>query len=72
MKARDLAFFWLRILSLVALIFASALAVDYYFSSNTFCASGASCEVVAKSDFGQKYGKFFPTLGLLTYTVVFF
>lgn len=61
----------IRLLSLVALVFASALAVDYYFNANTFCNAGASCEVVAKSDFGQKYGIFLPTLGLLAYSFFF-
>lgn len=61
----------IRVLSLVALIFASALAVDYYFNANTFCGAGASCDVVAKSDFGQKYGIFLPTLGLLAYSFFF-
>ena len=62
----------IRLLSLVALAFASALAVDYYFNANTFCSAGASCDAVAKSEFGQKYGIYLPTLGLLAYTVVFF
>lgn len=64
--------FAVRILSLGALIFASALAVDYYFSSNTFCNTGASCDVVAKSEFGQRYGIFLPTIGFLAYTATFF
>ena len=61
----------IRLLSLVALVFASALAVDYYFNANTFCGAGASCDIVAKSDFGQKYGIFLPTLGLLAYSFFF-
>lgn len=61
----------IRLLSLVALVFASALAVDYYFNANTFCNEGASCEIVAKSEFGQKYGIFLPTLGLLAYSFFF-
>lgn len=61
----------IRVLSLVALVFASALAVDYYFNANTFCGAGASCDVVAKSDFGQKYGIFLPTVGLLAYSFFF-
>lgn len=60
-----------RLLSLVALVFASALAVDYYFNANTFCNPGASCEIVAKSEFGQKYGIFLPTLGLVAYSFFF-
>lgn len=62
----------IRLLSLVALAFASALAVDYYFNANTFCSAGAACDAVAKSEFGQKYGIFLPTLGLVAYTTVFF
>ena len=61
----------IRVLSLSALIFASMLAVDYYMSANTFCHEGASCEVVAKSEFGQKYGIFLPTLGLVAYSFFF-
>ena len=61
----------IRLLSLVALVFASALAVDYYFNANTFCGAGASCDIVAKSDFGQKYGIFLPTLGHLAYSFFF-
>ena len=61
----------IRILSLCALVFASMLAVDYYFVHNTFCAEGASCSVVAQSDFGQKYGIFLPTLGLVAYSFFF-
>lgn len=76
MNVRRLPRVWLyaaiRVLSLVALAFASALAVDYYFNANTFCSAGASCDVVANSEFGQKYGIFLPTLGLLAYTVVYF
>ena len=47
------------------------LAVDYYFVAHTFCEEGASCAVVAQSDFGQKYGIFLPTLGLLAYSFFF-
>lgn len=61
----------IRILSLCALVFASMLAVDYYFVHNTFCAEGASCSIVAQSEFGQKYGIFLPTLGLLAYSFFF-
>ena len=61
----------IRVLSLSALIFASMLTVDYYMSANTFCHEGASCEVVAKSEFGQKYGIFLPTLGLVAYSFFF-
>lgn len=61
----------IRVLSLCALIFASMLAVDYYMSENTFCHEGESCEVVAKSEFGQKYGIFLPTLGLVAYSFFF-
>ena len=75
MSIRNIPKGWLftcvRLLSLVALVFASALAVDYYFNANTFCNAGASCDVVAKSDFGQKYGIFLPTLGLLAYSFFF-
>ncbi|MFA5624005.1 MAG: thioredoxin domain-containing protein [Bradymonadales bacterium] len=69
---REHMLFAIRILSLGALIFASALAVDYYFASNTFCETGASCDVVAKSEFGQRYGIFLPSLGLLAYSATFF
>ena len=58
----------IRIFSLCALLFASALAVDYYFNANTFCAQGAACDAVAHSEFGQKYGKFLPVLGLVAYS----
>ena len=61
----------IRLLSLAALVFASMLAVDYYFNAHTFCANGASCQVVAESDFGQKYGKFLPALGLTAYSFFF-
>ena len=60
-----------RIFSLSALVFASMLAVDYYFVANTFCEAGADCQVVAQSEFGQKYGKFLPTLGLVAYSFFF-
>jgi protein-disulfide isomerase/uncharacterized membrane protein len=60
-----------RLLSLVALVFASMLAVDYYFVANTFCAAGADCQVVAQSEFGQKYGIFLPALGLVAYSFFF-
>lgn len=75
MNLRNIPREWLyaaiRVLSLTALIFASMLAVDYYMSANTFCHEGASCEVVAKSEFGQKYGIFLPTLGLVAYSFFF-
>lgn len=75
MKIREIPKGWLftaiRLLSLVALVFASALAVDYYFNANTFCNAGASCDVVAKSEFGQKYGIYLPTLGLTAYSFFF-
>ena len=75
MNIRNIPREWLytaiRILSLSALIFASMLAVDYYMTANTFCHEGASCEVVAKSEFGQKYGIFLPTLGLVAYSFFF-
>lgn len=61
----------IRLLSLVAIFFASMLAVDYYFAHNTFCAEGAACSVVAQSEFGQKYGIFLPTLGLVAYSFFF-
>ena len=61
----------IRLLSISALLFASALAVDYYFNANTFCAQGASCDAVAHSEFGQKYGKFLPVLGLVAYSFFF-
>lgn len=61
----------IRLLSLSALFFASMLAVDYYFVANTFCEAGASCQVVAQSEFGQKYGIFLPTLGLVAYSFFF-
>ena len=61
----------IRLLSLSALLFASLLAVDYYFNAHTFCAPGASCQVVAESEFGQKYGKFLPALGLTAYSFFF-
>ena len=47
------------------------LAVDYYFAANTFCHEGASCATVAQSEFGQKYGIFLPTLGLVAYSFFF-
>ncbi|MBR4984489.1 MAG: thioredoxin domain-containing protein [Proteobacteria bacterium] len=75
MKIREIPRVWLftaiRLLSLSALFFASMLAVDYYFVAHTFCEEGASCAVVAQSDFGQKYGIFLPTLGLLAYSFFF-
>lgn len=75
MKVREIPQGWLftaiRILSLSALFFASMLAVDYYFVAHTFCEEGASCAVVAQSEFGQKYGIFLPTLGLLAYSFFF-
>ena len=75
MNIRNIPREWLytaiRILSLSALLFASMLAVDYYMTANTFCHAGASCEVVAKSEFGQKYGIFLPTLGLVAYSFFF-
>lgn len=75
MKVREIPQGWLftaiRLLSLGALFFASMLAVDYYFVAHTFCEEGASCAVVAQSDFGQKYGIFLPTLGLLAYSFFF-
>ncbi len=75
MSIRQIPRGWLytaiRLLSLSALFFASMLAVDYYFNPNTFCHEGASCEVVANSEFGQKYGIFLPTLGLLAYSFFF-
>ncbi len=75
MKIRQIPRGWLytaiRICSLGALAFASMLAVDYYFVAHTFCEEGASCAVVAQSDFGQKYGIFLPTLGLVAYSFFF-
>ena len=75
MKVSEIPRGWLytaiRICSLGALFFASMLAVDYYFVAHTFCEEGASCAVVAQSDFGQKYGIFLPTLGLLAYSFFF-
>ncbi len=75
MSIRDIPKGWLytaiRLLSLAALFFASMLAVDYYFVAHTFCAEGASCAVVAQSEFGQKYGIFLPTLGLVAYSFFF-
>ncbi len=68
---REWLYVAIRVLSLSALIFASMLAVDYYMTANTFCHAGASCEVVAKSAFGQKYGIFLPTLGLAAYSFFF-
>ena len=72
MKIRQIPRGWLytaiRICSLGALVFASMLAVDYYFVAHTFCEEGASCAVVAQSEFGQKYGIFLPTLGLVART----
>lgn len=68
---REYLYTAIRVLSLCALFFASMLAVDYYFNANTFCHEGASCEIVAKSEFGQKYGIFLPTLGLVAYTFFF-
>lgn len=75
MNVRQIPRGWLytaiRICSLGALFFASMLAVDYYFVAHTFCEEGASCAVVAQSDFGQKYGIFLPTIGLLAYSFFF-
>ena len=75
MSIRSIPRGWLytaiRLLSISALLFASALAVDYYFNANTFCHEGASCDTVAHSEFGQKYGIFLPTLGLLAYSFFF-
>lgn len=75
MSLRSIPRGWLytaiRLLSLSALLFASALAVDYYFNAHTFCAPGASCQVVAESEFGQKYGRFLPALGLVAYSFFF-
>lgn len=75
MKLRQIPRGWLytaiRICSLGALAFASMLAVDYYFVAHTFCEEGASCAVVAQSDFGRKYGIFLPTLGLAAYSFFF-
>jgi len=71
MIPREWLYVIIRILSLVALVFASALAVDYYFSANTFCTQGTSCDVVAKSAFGQKFGIYLPTLGLVSYSFFF-
>ncbi len=69
---REYLYTAIRVLSLCALFFASMLAVDYYMSANTFCHEGAQCEVVAKSEFGQKYGIFLPTLGLVAYSFFLF
>ena len=71
MIPREWLYVSIRILSLVALVFASALAVDYYFSANTFCGQGAACDAVAKSEFGQKYGIYLPALGLVSYSFFF-
>ena len=75
MNIRQIPVPWLytavRVLSLCALFFAAMLAVDYYFVAHTFCEEGASCSVVAQSEFGQKYGIFLPTLGLVAYSFFF-
>ena len=75
MSIRQIPRGWLytaiRLLSLSALFFASMLCVDYYFNANTFCHEGASCDAVAHSEFGQKYGIFMPTLGMLAYSFFF-
>lgn len=55
----------IRLLSLVALVFASALAVDYYFNANTFCGAGASCDIVAKSDLAKNMAFSCPRSGSL-------
>lgn len=61
----------IRVISLIALAFAAALTVSYYFKEHTFCAPGASCDQVANSDFGKKYGFFLPILGLTAYSFFF-
>ncbi len=61
----------LRLSSLVALVYSAISAVDYYGPIPTFCASGAGCDLVAKSSVGEVLGPFLPALGLVTYTFLF-
>jgi protein-disulfide isomerase len=62
----------LRLLSLSALFFSSATAVDYFQDMPTFCTQGGGCDIVRHSGIGQTIGKILPILGLGCYGSIFY
>src|SRR5689334_2448995 len=54
-----------RTSTLLALMFSSIAAVDYYGRGHSFCAPGSGCDLVRYSVIGRSIGIALPALGLV-------